>query len=277
MALRGLLGRADVQDLFEKTFKFEPYDIPDSIRAKPHTSNPKKIGIAFDNLARLWLKRRYAGTKSKPMFAENMSKFFGTRAYEVARSRMERMDLEYRLYIKTGTPTAALVQQTLHQVGLDAWFHTGEGRYVEERIDDNDITDLLDLYGVMMHSDLNDLERPIRLQVEFGTASDMVGGAQADIIAADTLIDTKVTMYPTFTREYYNQVVGYVVLHYLDRDRFAKWFGNGKLKRFGVYFARHGVLKMFPASQIYEAPKFDQFVDEFCRLAGKYGRPRRSL
>ena len=73
----------------------------------------KKIGVAFGNLAWLWLKRWYAGTMAH-IRRGNVRILRHARVWGGLAEGGAHGSPEYRLYLKTGTP-AAFVRQTLRQ------------------------------------------------------------------------------------------------------------------------------------------------------------------
>ncbi|MCS7083670.1 MAG: hypothetical protein NZL90_01635 [Aquificaceae bacterium] len=77
----------------------------------------------------------------------------------------------------------------------------------------------------------------------FGEGSSIVGGADADLVIDDMIVDIKVTKHLKFAQGYYNQLVGYFVLSKIDSvyakddERIAT-----DIKRVAIYYARHGYL-----------------------------------
>ena len=120
----------------------------------------------------------------------------------------------------------------------------------------------------------------------------------ADIIVDDMLIDIKTTKKMDFTRDYFNQLVGYYVLSRLgmvntdmdvvdDDDEYDGSKGlvvtlpGGRkatfnitgsitdIEKIGIYFSRYGKLYTMPVEPIRENPRFAEFVCEFERIAIK--------
>tara|TARA_Y100000589_G_C27055683_1_gene589200 strand:- start:93 stop:917 length:825 start_codon:yes stop_codon:yes gene_type:complete len=79
----------------------------------------------------------------------------------------------------------------------------------------------------------------ISLNPSFGNGTKRLGGADADIIADDLLIDIKTTVQPKLTLEMVRQLVGYALLC----NHFGITTGKDEttphqIKRVGIYFAR---------------------------------------
>ena len=150
----------------------------------------------------------------------------------------------HRQYLKTGVASTQTVAAALSLVDLDIIFRTGTLEYFLRtdggtKPDADDITDMLNLYNALVESSTLHSEvrkaRKIHLNPNFGKASKLVGGADADIIATGTLIDIKTTKSPEFKRQYWEQLCGYSALANIRRM---------KIKRVGVYFSRFGLLEI---------------------------------
>ena len=74
----------------------------------------------------------------------------------------------------------------------------------------------------------------IRLNPDFGEAGQLVGGADADIVVDDMLIDIKTTMFPKFERRYWEQLCSYCALASLQ---------GMNIRRAVIYFSRFGVFE----------------------------------
>lgn len=103
----------------------------------------------------------------------------------------------------------------------------------------------------------------------FGEGSKLVGGADADLILDDILIEIKVTKKLELRREYFNQLIGYYLLSLVGGVN-----GNTDIKpikRIGVYFARHGYLWQIPLSEIAPQKTFDEFLVWFADYVKRTG------
>jgi hypothetical protein len=65
-----------------------------------------------------------------------------------------------------------------------------------------------------------------------------VGGADADLIVGDTLIEIKTTQAGKIERDHMRQLIGYVCLAYAA--------GVCAVQKVSVYLSRHGALREFP-------------------------------
>src|SRR5262249_5488531 len=113
------------------------------------------------------------------------------------------------------------------------------------------VKDLIDLLGVVP---FNELVHPeiMRLNPTFGSSSLLVGGADTDLIAGDTLIDFKTTIKNEIDGSAWDQLFGYWLLaqkqHSIDPT-------FPVINRVAFYFCRHGYL--WPLDTSFWTSRFD--------------------
>lgn len=101
-------------------------------------------------------------------------------------------------------------------------------------------------------------ERQLLLNPQFRAAR-RFGGADADLMLDDLLIEVKATKHLSLDGTYLQQLTGYLVL-----DRLSGTVGSeGPIHRLGVYFARHGVLQVIPVQDAYRPGLLPQLVSWF--------------
>lgn len=88
------------------------------------------------------------------------------------------------------------------------------------------------------------------LNPDFGEASTLVGGADADLVAGDALIDFKTTKSFAVRDDHLDQLFGYFLL--------ARRAGVPEIKRVGVYFSRFGRLRSAETSVWTRRPDFEE-------------------
>jgi hypothetical protein len=155
-------------------------------------------------------------------------------------------------------------------------------------VDKKDVLDLKNLLSIVNPADFKS-ENVCCLNPSFYYSSRIVGGADADLIIDNTLLDIKTTKHFTFTRQYFNQLLGYLALIVIERQFFNhpdfkkkrpedldphyNWVINCKIERIGVYYSRFGHLQsinisdIFPDEGILEA--FGEFFEYL--IFEKYG------
>lgn len=93
----------------------------------------------------------------------------------------------------------------------------------------------------------------------FGASSALVGGADADLIAGDELIDWKVVKRPRQgLRSHLAQLAGYAILSQME---------GRPLKTCSLYFARHGITLSIPTAELL-SDNIDEAIERFKRALG---------
>lgn len=115
-----------------------------------------------------------------------------------------------------------------------------------------DIRDLVELLAIAPFDDLVH-QGPIFLNPLFGETGARVGGADADLISGDMLIDIKTTRFDNVKKEYLNQLLGYFLL---ARRQHAIDPLFPVPRRFGIYYSRYGYLYSFDAIAWIDHPRF---------------------
>ncbi|AWP23165.1 hypothetical protein C4901_07345 [Acidiferrobacter sp. SPIII_3] len=93
------------------------------------------------------------------------------------------------------------------------------------------------------------------LNPSFGDASRAVGGADADLIVGDMLVDIKTTKDDAIKPEHLNQLLGYFLLARRHRAADPTF---PIINRIGLYYSRYGHLHSFDASSWTEHPAFPE-------------------
>lgn len=101
----------------------------------------------------------------------------------------------------------------------------------------------------------------------FGDGSQLVQGADGDLIIDDTLIDIKVTKNLAVERIHLNQTIGYYIFSLIGGVNDDKDFKP--IKNIGLYFARHGVLWKISLSVLADEKTILEFKDWFIDYADK--------
>ena len=162
--------------------------------------------------------------------------------------RYEKSKKCYHAYLKNGRRTDDLIETCLFLARLDLFRRPGivdwEILSPEDPKDIEDVKKLMDVWGETQFK----IKHRAYLNPTFGKGSDLVGGADADIIADDILLDFKVTKHLKLEREHFNQIIGYYILSLIGGVNNE---GNvHPIKRIGLYFARHGKFWIAPVSSI---------------------------
>ena len=106
--------------------------------------------------------------------------------------------------------TRDLLISSMELAGLDAVLRTGTWFGIPTVTDD--VADLENLYEILKSSDIMAFAERAFLNPTFGDGSQLVGGADADLIIDNVLIYIKTTKSDSFTQDIYNQLLGYYAL-----------------------------------------------------------------
>ena len=134
-----------------------------------------------------------------------------------------------------------------------------------EEADIEDVQDLLEMLAVVPFNQLID-NGPLLLNPGFGETSQIVGGADADLISGDLLVDIKVTKKGEMKVTDLDQLLGYFLLGRHQRSIDDK-FPN--IKRVAIYFARHGYLWELDAAVWTGHPQFLEIEEWFFKRASE--------
>jgi hypothetical protein len=207
------------------------------ISAIPKTKNYQVVGIAFDYALRILVSQW--NSRLKPYGEWTAHPLVATHGIDHNRRRKLFIDGFYdklRRCIDGEIALNTLLPDCLILAKLETIYRSGMPMLNNEifYINDADMDDLKSL------TDLVDKSRWIAsnqliLNPTFGQSSIDIGGADADLIIDDTLIDIKTTQELKFRKEYFRQLIGYALLNFREHDKY-------NLKRVGLYFSRYGGL-----------------------------------
>ncbi|MGH8128091.1 MAG: hypothetical protein ACRETC_06950 [Gammaproteobacteria bacterium] len=169
-------------------------------------------------------------------------------------------------YVKA-QPTAAmqaeLAAHAIKLAKLDSVCRTGRLEPGFGQASPEDVQDLIALLSITPFDDLLH-DKVLLLNPAFGQASQSVGGADADLITGDLLVDFKTTKSGHITAGNLDQILGYFLLarkqHTVDPT-------FPEINRLGLYFCRHGYLWTLEASVWTSNPAFREIEQWFFRRA----------
>ena len=295
MSLTSFVANKDVRERFKQEFPSPKFSVQKLLLAPPSTKHYSLMGTAFDYLLRFYLKRLNPQAVESRWVAENaVTVLFmykdgfaihaGTGEVDfVPELKPNKADLEmfhkingilseakkaYQLYLKTGEIIKPLLTSAMLLANLDIICRTGSLEdYVElDTVSDEDIKDLTNLIKIVTPK-LFKAKKVCVLNPTFGEASKLVGGADADLIIDDTLIDIKTTKKLELPRKYFDQLIGYYCLYRIGGI-------NGlpedcEIKNFAVYFSRHAYLHLIPVKDCIGQVNFQKFLKWFEERARK--------
>ena len=125
--------------------------------------------------------------------------------------------------------------------------------------DPDDVVDLLALLDIVPFDLLLD-DHTLVLNPCFLVSGALVGGADADLLSGDMLVDFKTTKKPHMKVVDLDQILGYLLLA-LNEQRLDPTFPE--VNRLAIYFCRHGYLWDWPASTWTDRPEFPELETWF--------------
>jgi len=275
MSLTSFLGNKDVRAKFSQEFTKPKFNLKKEILAPPVTNHYGLVGTAFDYLMRFYIEHLNPEAISSTWIAE--SAVAQMNLLGLARSQDSVIGIDpglidkgeqivsqartaYSKYLKSGLMNDELIKSALLLAQLDIYFRAG---IVDENfgtVDEGDIADLRKLVSII-NPDLFRAKRLCMLNPTFGEASHLVGGADADLLIDNMLIDIKTTKNLELKREDFNQLVGYYILFNIGGIDDAPL--EPKIERIGIYFSRYAELQSFPVNTVIDEGKILPFIDWF--------------
>lgn len=285
MSLTSFLRDPEVRDRLAPLRPPIPRKLSAPLLVAPRSGRPALLGAAFDYLFRFEVHRRALGAEGRSWVAEQAPAMLRAAAegeielevadgsgppmylpppggFRRAAKRAEKVLDEARCaaaeYALTGSPdpdaVRVLAAHALRLARLDLVLRAGifDTRLTEAA--PADVEDLLALLGVLPFERLLPRgDARVLLNPIFGEAGESVGGADADFIAGDMLVDLKTTKVPVIRTEHLDQLLGYFMLARRAR-RTERRFPI--VRHAALYFARHAELCVIDASMWTGHPRF---------------------
>lgn len=264
-----LKNSADVRQRFKAEFTMPSMDTTKQLAAPPLTQNYSLVGTAFDYLLRFYVERLNPKSKTGEWVAERGAlcdalEVDGHR-FDIA-GTIKKAKAAHEQYLQTGKIDDKLLRAALNLAQLDAVARRGDESYYEmlDKADRNDVQDLQRLISLVKPESFK-AKRVCALNPTFGHASELVGGADCDVVLDDALIEVKTTKNLEVKREYFDQLIGYYILSRIGGiDDLPK---THSIKKLGIYFSRHGYLWLFKVSDVVDEKTLPKFISWFKKQA----------
>ena len=273
MSLTSCLNDPPIRQRFAEEFKKPRVTIKAPILAAPISKDPNLIGMAFDYLLRYHVGRlnRVEQVPEK-WVAYTAYRLIGTKfpGSELAR-KAEHTIVQGRaesdkFYEKGGLPDA-LLTSCCELAQVERIYRSKFSVVETNKIGDDEIEDLRQLHSILDKDAFNAKSRCV-LNPTFGDASRLVGGADADLIVDDLLVDIKTTKKIEVSRDYFNQLIGYALLHHIGQRAGGNARDPGMpLSRIGIYFSRYAYLWTISLDEVLPKGFDEDFVEWFIGAA----------
>lgn len=298
MSLTSLLSdrnNQELRDKFKTEFLTPSFNLKAELKAPPLTNNYGIVGTAFDYLLRFYLQHH-----NKDTFIQNdywvadgsfkmlsrwlllsteiatgfhRDKVFQTKdLLTIITNQYEQTKVNYKNYVHTGLLTDELICNTIFLAKLDVYYRAG---IIDENFDNYNHEDIKDIKSIISLVDNKNFQAKEKcyLNPTFGAGSGLVGGADADLIIDNTLIDIKVTKNLKLDRNHINQVLGYYLLSLIGGVNSNP--NDRPIENIGIYFARHGELWTIPLVEFGDKQKFESFKEWLISYVNNYPKNQK--
>lgn len=267
-----------VRDRMAADFPRPRLPLKAELRVPSVAPNRPLMGTAFDYLLRFHLARAMPFATSRQWAAENalalvrklpdgalvMAGYEFPGDYREASLVCDQMERIIRLakrllaaFIAGGPLSNALIRSAINLAHCDTYYRAGRldekfGKPYPAQVDElRRLIEVTDWPPLTAH-------RACLLNPTFGRGSAMVGGADADALLDDLLVDVKTTATLRIKTEDWRQLIAYAALnrHFPIGDAQQP----AEIRRLGFYFSRYGYLASWPLEQLVDLEKFIAFA-----------------
>ena len=231
------------KELFKTWIPHKPkLDIMGELKAPPISKNYGTVGTAFDYVLRLLINRENVDLVSgfhivaehsigKDKYRKSFVNEFKNKQHEYVSDKSMKLD--------------ELLPMCIILAKMDSEYRCGLKIPDDDLFsyDTKDIKDLKNLVSLVDISQFKAKERCL-LNPTFGKSSQDIGGADADLVIDNTMIDIKTIKNLEFTAETFRQLMGYYLLHLRENKAF------GDIKHLGIYYSRFGLLWKFEPEMV---------------------------
>jgi hypothetical protein len=306
MSLKHFIEKADVKAKLKLLRPGSARKIAAALSVEPRSKRYMVVGSAFDYLLRFELQRRAPHAVTRCWRAElaadlvwwenekgcgflNLSRDDKgvisvchaeldvltddeSLAKEVAgkmRKVVEKAKSAHAAYLKSTSPTRAeqaeLARHAIRLAKLDDLPAASRIDPTFEEATEEDVEDVLALLAIVPFNALLH-DKVLLLNPVFGQTSLLVGGADADLIVGDMLVDFKTTKSDTMAVQDLDQLLGYYLLTRRQRQADPTF---PAINRLALYFCRHAYLWTWDTTIWTEHPVFAETEEWFFTRANE--------
>lgn len=286
MSLTSFLSNKDVREAFKLEFTIPRLSAKKEIVAPPLSKRYSLVGTAFDYILRFYLERLNSNAMTQQWIAEgaltdplspiltnveidaetNKSTYEDTEETLKVKNLIENAKSHYNTFLSSGIFTNELFESAIHLAQLDT---ICRARIVDDNLGiayAEDIEDLNNLANCLQE-EMFESSTICLLNPMFGEGSTLVGGADADLVIDDTIIEIKTTMKLQQKRDHINQLLGYYILHNISGV--GGYTPKPTITKIGIYYSRFAYMHILNLSEIVNYETFPAFVEWFVERAKK--------
>jgi hypothetical protein len=271
--------------------------ISSPLKVEPRSNRYTMVGTAFDYLLRFELQRRAPHAISEelvaesapdciwqpghfmylsmdpnqvsPEDAEEAAKKEAKRAQNVVKKAKVAIGAYVTMKEADRSVQADLAGYAIGLAKLDEMCRARQFNPDFEEAAPEDVEDLLALLAIVPFDALIH-DQILLLNPSFKQTSELVIGADADLITGDMLVDFKTTKADEMTVDNLDQLLGYFLLARRQREVDSTF---PAINRLALYFCRHGYLWVENATTWTDNPQFSEVEDWFFKRANEdFGR-----
>lgn len=211
------------------------------------TSSPGTVATAFDLITRCIIYRKFKRHSVEKWHLGIVDYLQRPDDYVLVLKK------EIEGYFKKGNITPDLLRACYMAAQIEASYRSGRRADVLGVVPEKAVQELEQL-TVLLDIEKFRPNKRIYLNPQFATQGTRVRCAEGDLIIDETLIDIKTTILTNRNRYHWHQLVSYSVL--------AKLSGID-IQRIGIYYARQGLLAVFPLAEVIAEGDCQKITDIF--------------
>jgi hypothetical protein len=253
-----------------KEFPKPAFRVKTELKAPPLTNSYGLTGTAFDYLLRFYLQKLNPNAQTRTWIAKQGLARLDVKYAGAGKDMFKEAERRHTQFLASNNirPGREIAEAAVMLAHLDTVFRV---RILDEaafKPVPHEILDDLETMLAIIPADSFTARSRCVLNPRFGSASNLVGGADGDLIIDGTLIDLKSSKKPDLDRETFNQVLLYYVLSCIGGIENCR---EGAVEYLGVYFARYGVLHRIPVKEVVRQAQMSAFLEWFkeCAKNGK--------
>lgn len=233
------------RDAFNIITKKPPFvsKIKPALKCPPITNNLGTVGTAFHYVIDLLVNKWNNNTEPYHLVAED-----GINHNTKRRTFINNYYTRRLLFLENSLTIDELLPDCIILAKMESVYRCGKDfpNSVIFDINSNDIKDLQNMINIVDKSIFLSKFRCIP-SLGFGQSSNDIGGADADLIIDDTLIDIKTTKNWEFDSDTFRQLIGYWWLDCREYFHSNRYYG---IQYLAIYYARYGKLFIFDVKDI---------------------------
>ena len=265
MSLTSLIrSDKDLRHKISSAFSRPKLEKNKSLLAEPLTKNYSLVGIAFDYIFRFFLEKiNNSSNSSQVWIAERGISLSGGEVFEIGSEIIKNVKELKEEFIQTGILSEELIRQTLRMSYIDIVYRelTADMEDIGKDADKADIEDIEKQFS-LIDEKLFRSEEICLLNPEFGEATRLVHGADADFLIDKKLIDIKTTKNLELKLKDFCQVIGYLMLHRISGIDERK---DIEINQLGIYYSRYSYLFLFDIKDLIDDDSLQIFTEWFER------------